>query len=90
MFNTMDYGVYFLFSSVMLFSVPFVYFLIPETKAVPLEAMDRLFKIKPVRNAQRTIMSELLREEQEFHANIEEAGLTAIDTKTSDDRFEKA
>lgn len=49
MFLTMGYGVYFFFASLMILSIPFVYFLIPETKSVPLEAMDRLFEIKQQR-----------------------------------------
>ncbi len=43
MFATMGYGVYFFFASLMICSVVFVYFLMPETKNIPLEAIDRLF-----------------------------------------------
>ncbi|KAL5601118.1 hypothetical protein BROUX41_005931 [Berkeleyomyces rouxiae] len=59
MFEAWGYGVYFFFASLMLLSIVFVYFLMPETKSIPLEKMDRLFEIKPVRNANRTIMAEL-------------------------------
>jgi len=83
MFNKMGYGVYFLFSSMMLLSIPFVYFLVPETKGVPLEAVDRLFAIKPIRKAHRTIMGQLRLEEEEFHAQVEEAGLSTSMTKGS-------
>ncbi|PHH56245.1 Quinate permease [Ceratocystis fimbriata CBS 114723] len=59
MFEAWGYGVYFFFASLMLISIVFVYFLVPETKSIPLEKMDRLFEIKPVRHANRTIMEEL-------------------------------
>ncbi|KAL1893696.1 hypothetical protein Cpir12675_003996 [Ceratocystis pirilliformis] len=59
MFEAWGYGVYFFFASLMLISIVFVYFLVPETKSVPLEKMDRLFDIKPVRHANRMVMEEL-------------------------------
>lgn len=59
MFLEMEYGVYFFFASLMLLSIVFIYFFIPETKSIPLEAMDRLFEIKPVHNANKIIMAEL-------------------------------
>ncbi|KDN60449.1 hypothetical protein CSUB01_00555 [Colletotrichum sublineola] len=59
MFNAWGYGVYFFFASLMILSAVFTFFLIPETKSVPLEMMDRLFEIKPVRRANKTIMAEL-------------------------------
>lgn len=83
MFNTMGYGVYFFFASLMILSVPFVYFLIPETKSIPLEAMDRLFTITPVRNANKTIMAELEVEDQEFRHDADGAGLTTEKEKTA-------
>jgi hypothetical protein len=39
-------GVYFFFASMMILSIPFVFFLIPETKGIPLESMDRLFSVQ--------------------------------------------
>nr|Q4U3U6.1 RecName: Full=Quinate permease; AltName: Full=Quinate transporter [Neurospora africana]AAY41161.1 qa-y [Neurospora africana] len=59
MFIKMEYGVYFFFASLMLLSVVFIYFFIPETKSIPLEAMDRLFAIKSVHNANKILMDEL-------------------------------
>lgn len=59
MFEKMDYGVYFFFASLMLCSFVFVYYLIPETKAIPLEQMDRLFSTKPVRKANQIVMDDL-------------------------------
>jgi hypothetical protein len=88
MFNAMGYGVYFLFASFMILSVPFVYFLIPETKSVPLEAMDRLFMIKPVRNANKIILAELREQEEEFHAQVEHVGLTSVNAKASESKYE--
>ncbi|KAI0170045.1 general substrate transporter [Pestalotiopsis sp. NC0098] len=71
MFLTMKYGVYFFFASMMILSTIFVYFLIPETKQVPLEAMDRLFKVKPIRKAHKTVMEELRIQEEEFRHNVD-------------------
>ncbi|KAF9869680.1 hypothetical protein CkaCkLH20_12867 [Colletotrichum karsti] len=68
MFNAWDYGVYFFFASLMICSAVFVFFLVPETKSVPLETMDRLFTIKPVWRANKTIMDELA-EDQSFRQN---------------------
>ncbi len=65
MFLTMQYGVYFFFASLMILSVPFVYFLIPETKGIPLERMDELFEIKPVRQAHPTMVERLKDQEEE-------------------------
>jgi sugar porter (SP) family MFS transporter len=76
MFLTMSYGVYFFFASLMILSVPFVYFLIPETKSIPLEAMDRLFTIKPVRKANKIIMEELKLQDEEFRQNAGELKLS--------------
>ena len=87
MFLTMGYGVYFFFASLMILSIPFVYFLIPETKSVPLEAMDRLFKIKPVRNANKVIIAELREQEEEFRHDAGGAGLTT--EKMKDSRIER-
>ena len=87
MFLTMGYGVYFFFASLMILSIPFVYFLIPETKSVPLEAMDRLFEIKPARNANKVIMAELWEQEEEFRHDADDVGLTT--EKTKDSRIER-
>jgi len=75
MFLTMKFGVYFFFASMMILSVPFVYFLVPETKGIPLEAMDRLFAVKPTRKAHKTILNEVQMEDQQFRQDAEGAGL---------------
>lgn len=59
MFIKMGYGVYLFFGALMLVSFFFVLFLLPETKAIPLEQMDRLFETKPVGKANRIVMEEL-------------------------------
>jgi len=66
MFLTMGYGVYFFFASLMILSVPFVYFLIPETKGIPLERMDELFDIKPTTKA-HGVMVQRLAEQEHIH-----------------------
>lgn len=75
MFATMDYGVYFFFASLMIISVIFVYFLIPETKGIPLESMDLLFDVKPVWRAHAAALSTLRDEEERFRRDIEESGI---------------
>ncbi|EOO00158.1 putative quinate permease protein [Phaeoacremonium minimum UCRPA7] len=79
MFNAWGYGVYFFFASLMIISVVFVFFCIPETKSVPLETMDRLFKVKPVWRANKVIMEELRAQEEEFREN--RGGLNMDDEK---------
>jgi len=69
MFNNMGpsgCGVFFFFASMMLASIVFVYFLLPETKSVPLESMDRLFAIKPVRHANRIVLEQDRARDEEF------------------------
>ncbi|KAL1904713.1 hypothetical protein Sste5344_009577 [Sporothrix stenoceras] len=76
MFAAMGYGVYFFFAALSLGAFVFTFFLIPETKGVPLEAMDRLFKIKPVWNAHKQLMSQLHIDEEQFRVNIKGSGFT--------------
>jgi hypothetical protein len=70
-------GVYFFFASMMMASIVFVWFLIPETKSVPLESMDRLFEIKPCRKANKVVLEEVRLREEEFRQDAEGAGLDA-------------
>ncbi|EMR65406.1 hypothetical protein MGN70_011591 [Eutypa lata] len=69
MFDAWGYGVYFFFASLMVLSAVFVWFYIPETKSVPLEFTDRLFEIKPTRKAHKTLMEELVVQDEEFRRN---------------------
>ncbi|KAI6778033.1 Quinate permease-like protein [Emericellopsis cladophorae] len=80
MFNAWGYGVYFFFASMMIISIVFVFFFVPETKGIPLEAMDRLFDAKPRWNANKILMDELHRE------NGDEDGHD--DAKLTQDHFE--
>jgi sugar porter (SP) family MFS transporter len=59
MFLKMEYGVYFFFACLMILSIPFVFFLIPETKGIPLERMDELFEIKPSHKAHAVMLERL-------------------------------
>lgn len=84
MFETMGpsgCGVYFFFASMMILSIIFVWFLVPETKGVPLESMDRLFEIKPTRTAHTIVMREVHEREEEFRHNAETAGLDVAKEK---------
>lgn len=76
MFTTMGYGVYFFFASLMICSIVFVFFLLPETKGIPLESMDRLFsrELTP-RKAHKIVMKELHEDEELFRQNVEGSGL---------------
>jgi hypothetical protein len=69
MFTSMGYGVWFFFASIQLLSIPFVYFLLAETKSVPLKQMDLLFnpKLKPWR-AHKEVMASLQIMDEEFRA----------------------
>ncbi|KAG4423887.1 hypothetical protein IFR04_003032 [Cadophora malorum] len=76
MFTAMGYGVYFFFASLMICSIVFVWFLLPETKGVPLESMDRLFSkdLKP-RHAHKIILAELKEDEEQFRHNVQGSGI---------------
>ena len=65
----------------MLLSIPFAFFLIPETKGIPLESMDRLFAVKPVRRAHSTVLQEDMDREEGFRHAAEGAGLSVAKEK---------
>lgn len=76
MFAAMGYGVYFFFASLMLCSVVFVYFLIPETKNIPLEGIDRLFDRRlKASQAHGIVWAELAEEEEVLRVGLEGGGL---------------
>lgn len=78
MFDTMGpsgCGVYFFFASMMICSIVFVFFLLPETKGIPLESMDRLFEVKPVWKANNIILDEDRLREEEFRHDAEVVGI---------------
>jgi len=60
MFTSMGYGVYIFFATMMILSIPYLYLLLPETKNVPLEEMDRLFApgLKPWK-AYKVVMADV-------------------------------
>ncbi|KAI5480531.1 MFS transporter, quinate permease [Pseudohyphozyma bogoriensis] len=68
MFDAMGYGVYLFFATMMILSLPYIVFLLPETKNVPLEEMDRLFYMKNTWTANSKVMAELQRERAELKA----------------------
>jgi len=74
-------GVFYFFASMMVASIPFVWFLIPETKGIPLESMDRLFEIRPVHKANKLVHEEDAAREEEFRHDAEGAGLTIAKEK---------
>ncbi|KAG8630964.1 hypothetical protein KVT40_000104 [Elsinoe batatas] len=74
-------GVYFFFASLMIVSVFFVFFLVPETKSVPLEYMDRLFEVKPVWQANKTVLAEVRQRDEDFRHDAEGADLTVAKEK---------
>ncbi|KAA8627722.1 quinate permease [Pyrenophora tritici-repentis] len=69
MFSTMGYGVYMFFACLMLLSIPFVFFLIPETKGIPLERMDELFDMRPTYRA-HPLLLERLKENEDVNVVI--------------------
>lgn len=67
MIDTMEYGVFFFFASIAFISIPFVFFLVPETKGIPLEAIDRLFSSKvPAYRAHKLVAAALRKEESDI------------------------
>ena len=57
-------------------SIVFVFFLLPETKGIPLESMDRLFsKDLTPRKAHAIVMAELQEDEIAFRHNIQGSGI---------------
>ncbi|GAA5861675.1 hypothetical protein JCM1840_005228 [Sporobolomyces johnsonii] len=56
------YGVYLFFATMQVLSIPYIVFLLPETRHVPLEEMDRLFAQRNVWTANKVVMAELRRE----------------------------
>ncbi|KAK4180981.1 general substrate transporter [Triangularia setosa] len=83
MFLKMEYGVYFFFASLMILSIVFIFFFVPETKSIPLEAMDRLFELKPVHRANKILMAEL-QQASEMGQGVEEA--VGKDSSSTDEK----
>ncbi|GAA5825539.1 hypothetical protein JCM5353_002332 [Sporobolomyces roseus] len=58
------FGVYLFFATMQVLSVPFIVLLLPETKGVPLEAMDRLWAESNTWQANSLLMKQLRQEHQ--------------------------
>ncbi|KAK5091177.1 hypothetical protein LTR05_001357 [Lithohypha guttulata] len=74
MFSSMGYGVYLFFATLMICAAIFTFFLVPETKGIPLEAMDRLFsRDLPARKAHAVVLAEMKEADRQFRrmSNIE-------------------
>ena len=52
------FGVYLFFATMQVLSIPFIVLLLPETRSVPLEAMDRLWAEKNTWRANSLLMAE--------------------------------
>lgn len=85
MFTKMGYGVYFFFSSLMILSIAFVYFLVPETKGIPLESMDLLFEQKSVPNAHKIVLETIREDEERFRQDLEASGIAAEKNRDADE-----
>lgn len=72
MFAKMNYGVYFMFAALSFLAFFFAFFLVPETSGIPLEATDRLFEIKPVWKAHKTLKAQLKEDEAQFRFEIKQ------------------
>lgn len=91
MFASMGYGVYLFFASLMICAAIFVFFLVPETKGIPLEAMDRLFSNQfPKRKAHAIVLAEVRAADREFrrtsHAEEKIADDDSVEKYVATDR----
>lgn len=63
----MGFGVYMFFATMMILAAIFVFFLVPETKAIPLESMERLFSGGlPARKAHAVVLAEVREHDRQF------------------------
>ncbi|SCZ96380.1 BZ3500_MvSof-1268-A1-R1_Chr8-2g10156 [Microbotryum saponariae] len=82
------WGVYLFFCICQIISVPYIIFLLPETKHVPLEEMDRLWQLSPW-TANQKVMSEL-RREHDVSGQEGPAYIHQDKNQGSDERFESS
>lgn len=76
MFTAMGYGVFFFFAALSFLSAIFVYFLMPETKNIPLEGIDRLFDRRlKASQAHAIVWKELAEEEEALRIGLTSGGL---------------
>lgn len=69
-FEWSSWGYYLIFSCLMLISIPYVFFLLPETKGIPLEHMDELFDMPQPRNAGPRLLQDLRRRQAHLGSEI--------------------
>jgi hypothetical protein len=89
MFTAMGYGVYFFFAALMIWGAAFVYFLVPETKNIPLESIDRLFDRRlTAHKAYKVVWAELQQEEEALRvgltAGLEKEAATHVEDSNVD------
>lgn len=93
MVNGMHYGIFFFFACIALLSIPFVFFFVPETKGIPLEEIDRLFKKGvPARMAHSIVYEELKRtsaEESDKNIASEHIGIGKFDEPNKSSKVEE-
>lgn len=82
MFAEMGYGVYFFFASLMILSAIFVFFLIPETKGIPLESMDQLFATNPIWRAHTRVLG-IIEQEREEGTTVRQKVLDEVRVESS-------
>lgn len=84
MIAAMHYGIYFFFACVAIISIPFVFFLVPETKGIALEDMDKLYdRSVPAYRAHKKVITEArILSEQHIH---DAQGLFKLDTRKSNE-----
>ncbi|KAJ5676014.1 general substrate transporter [Penicillium macrosclerotiorum] len=85
MFEAMGYGVYFFFASLSFLAFFFAFFLIPETSGIPLEKVERLFRVKPIWRANKIIKAELKEEEEQFRFEIKDGAVHQENREESDE-----
>lgn len=61
MMANIKYGTFYFFAGCLLLSVPFVYFLMPETRGISIENMDILFDVKGFARAKRHKTDEIIK-----------------------------
>ncbi|CEH17295.1 quinate permease [Ceraceosorus bombacis] len=59
-----NYGFFLIFACLMVVSIPYVFFVLPETRQVPLERMDDLFATRPVWRAGEIILNDIAQSEK--------------------------
>ncbi|CAI5756075.1 unnamed protein product [Candida verbasci] len=81
MISAMQYGIYFFFASLAILTIPFVYFLLPETKGIALEDMDKLFDTRlPARNAHKIVLNNVKHDTQEIFLENHKKGLFKVES----------